>query len=62
MKKINNTIEMSPWIQAWFNSAEEHFLSFLLSIRPAAETCTWISMLFYLGMIYLQLYPAKFVS
>lgn len=46
--KINKAIEMSPWIQAWFNLATAHFTPFLLSIRLATETCTWISMLFFL--------------
>lgn len=46
MIKINKAIEMSPWIQAWFNSAEGHFTPFLLSVRLAIETCTWISIFF----------------
>jgi len=54
MIKINKAIEISPWIQAWFNSAEQHFILFLLSVRLATENRTGISMLFYnLNLIYL---------
>lgn len=45
--KINKAIATSQWIQAWFNSVEGHFTQFLLSIRLATETCTWMSMLIF---------------
>lgn len=53
---------MSPWIQAWFNSAEGHFPSFLLFIGLPLKPVLEFQCFFYVGMIYLQLYPAKFAS